>query len=87
MNQNSLIFAPTNVPLSIMISEPVGHVIYSFGFDFANKKLIPEDIENEEFSRLDMCLIRKDFVDQAGTISTLKNIYGLAMGNSGDDQE
>ena len=70
-----------------MISEPVGHVIYSFGFDFANKKLIPEDIENEEFSRLDMCLIRKDFVDQAGTISTLKNIYGLAMGNSGDDQE
>lgn len=103
-----------------MLSEPVGHLVYSFGLDLKNLKLseigknsvkasetqeksvkdgmlggggkLQESLDSEkedanEFTRIETVLIRKCFVDQAGSISELKNIYGLSLSKSEKDQK
>lgn len=72
-------FSNKNVPFLIMLNQPQGNLIYSFGIDFGNTD--QAQIFNSvslNASPVPIKLIRKTFVDSTtGTCNNLKSIYGL----------
>ena len=66
-----------NVPIIIMINEPSGNLIYSFGFDFS-KTPVDKIIKNKT-GNISTLLIKKSFADKkSGALINIKNIYGLS---------
>ena len=77
--EEMLKYTSSNTPALVMINEPSGNMIYSFGFDFKNtpiSKIKENPNQSQKFSTI---LIRKSFVDaQSGTLVNIKSIYGLS---------
>jgi hypothetical protein len=72
-----LTYSSKNVPVIIMINQPTGNMIYSFGFDFS--KTSKNSIITNKQGKFETILIRKSFVNaQTGITSNIKNIYGLS---------